>query len=97
MRQINRNLKKNRRILSSLLSARQSARVHINQLQEQGFVFGYFTHVQATRTGLLYFYCYDLGYAKSCNEQLMIRRGMKGKNSKMGEVPGFANHLNTGS
>ncbi|HEX7692385.1 MAG TPA: hypothetical protein VF408_08345 [Sediminibacterium sp.] len=74
MRQINRNLKKNRRILSSLLSARQSARIHINRLQEQGFAFGYFTHIHTTRTGLLYFYCYELGYAKIRDEQVMIRK-----------------------
>jgi hypothetical protein len=77
MRQINRNLKKNRRILSSLLFARQSARIPIHQLQEQGFAFGYFTHVHTTRTGLLYFYCYEFGYAKICNEYVMIREMRK--------------------
>jgi hypothetical protein len=73
MRQIDRNLKKNRRILSALLCGKQSARIQMNQLQEQGFAFGYFTHVHCTRTGLLYFYCYELSYAKTCNEQVLIR------------------------
>lgn len=61
MKRINHTLKKNRRILSQLNPAGK-AKVTRNQLVRAGFDFKYFTHTYTTKTGSVYYFCYEQAY-----------------------------------
>ena len=61
VRNINRILRKNRRILSQL-NPEGKSKVHLIQLAELGFNFHYFTNIYTTKKGLQYIFCYDMGY-----------------------------------
>jgi hypothetical protein len=61
VRNINNILRRNRRILVAL-NPTGKARVHREQLLEQGFRFGYFTNEYVTKSGNVYRFCYDQGY-----------------------------------
>ncbi|MBN2777918.1 MAG: hypothetical protein JXR36_09755, partial [Bacteroidales bacterium] len=60
-RQINRILKNNRRILSELYE-NNSRKVSKEKLLTAGFNFDYLTNIFKTKTGKIYYFCYDLGY-----------------------------------
>lgn len=70
VRNINRVLKKNRRILEEL-NPKGTARVKKEKLVLRGFNFTYFTSTYSTRKGD-YHYCYEYGYVELDNENLMI-------------------------
>jgi predicted nucleic acid-binding Zn ribbon protein len=61
VRNINRILKKNRRILESL-NPDGKAKTHRNKLNELGFNFNYFTNILKTQKGATYYFCYEFGY-----------------------------------
>jgi len=61
VRNINRILKKNRRILEDL-NPSGKAKVANTKLLEKGFNFNYYTNVYQTKKGTTYYYCYDYGY-----------------------------------
>ncbi|HOY38680.1 MAG: hypothetical protein KBB11_00800 [Bacteroidales bacterium] len=67
MRNINRILKKNRRILESL-NKKGKTRVTRQRLMDEGFNFDYLTNVFTTKTGNTYFFCYDQGYIQNEND-----------------------------
>lgn len=63
MRNINNSLRRNRRILQSLLPGpARSARAGREELARLGFNFNYFTHQDVNRKGKTCHYCYDYGY-----------------------------------
>lgn len=66
VRNINNILRRNRRILVSLNSTGK-ARVHREELLEQGFRFSYFTNEFVTKSGNVYRFCYDQGYLERQN------------------------------
>ncbi len=59
--QINRILRKNRRILKAL-TPDGKAKVTKKMLLKHGFSFKYFTHVYKTKEGKVYYFCYEHGY-----------------------------------
>lgn len=60
---INGILKRNRRILQSVIPAeKDTIRVSKSKLTELGFNFGYFTHLFTTQKEQVYFFCYEYGY-----------------------------------
>src|SRR3954463_4512610 len=63
VRQINRYLKNNRRILSESLAEGQK-RIEVSRevLIEKSFSFKYFTHQAKSRSGNIYRFCYEYGY-----------------------------------
>ncbi len=60
-RRINHILRKNRRILAEL-NPHGKAKVHRDQLFEQGFNFNYYTNRYVTKSGNDYHFVYDYGY-----------------------------------
>lgn len=63
VRNINNALRKNRRILESLLPENEEiGKVSKEKLLQEGFQFKYMTHIYTNRKGTNYFFCYDYGY-----------------------------------
>ena len=75
IRNINYCLRKNRRILESLLlPASQIAKTSRQTLQNKGFSFNHFTHVHTNKKRAKYLFCYDYGYRIFKKEQIIIVR-----------------------
>jgi hypothetical protein len=63
IRNINRALGKNRRILEGILiDGESSVKISMEELLLKGFNFKFNTHSIEAKTGKTYIYCYDLGY-----------------------------------
>ena len=75
VRNINHRLRKNRRILESLLhSAKQITKVSKQTLLYKGFSFHYFTHIQTNKKGSRYCFCYEYGYLLGEEDGVVIVR-----------------------
>jgi hypothetical protein len=76
MRNINNALSKNRRILEEILPEKEeTAKTTKEKLLQKGFLFKYITHLYTTKTGKVYYYCYDHGYLPLDNDwYLVVRR-----------------------
>ncbi|MDX9932921.1 MAG: hypothetical protein AB7V36_11575 [Bacteroidales bacterium] len=61
VRNINNQLRKNRRILTEL-NPEGKTKVHKDKLLSKGFSFKYSTHSYTTQKGTTYFFIYDQGY-----------------------------------
>ncbi len=61
VKSINNILKKNRKILQSLVVNNRTKSTR-QKLIEEGFNFSYFTNEYTTKAGKIYRYCYDYGY-----------------------------------
>ncbi|MDH3648278.1 MAG: hypothetical protein OEQ53_01260 [Saprospiraceae bacterium] len=61
VRNVNRILRKNRRILSDL-NPKGKTKIHRDKLVEKGFNFKYYTNQYVTKAGNTYHFCYDQGY-----------------------------------
>lgn len=61
MRKVNRILSRNRIILNEL-NPNETTKVTRKRLLSEGFNFDYFTNVYQTKTGKVYYFCYDQGY-----------------------------------
>ena len=61
MRNINRKLRNNRRILASI-NIKGKTTVREETLTSRGFAFNYFTNTFTTKAGKTYYFCYDQGY-----------------------------------
>lgn len=77
MRKINRILKKNHHILKELNPDNKTT-TWKGMLQKQGFNFNYFTHVYKTRTGRIYYFCYDQGFSALDNNKFVLVRKEEG-------------------
>ena len=66
IRNTNRILRKNRRILSSL-NPDGKAKVHRKSLEGKGFDFTYHTSTYTTQKGRTYVFCYEQGYLDLSN------------------------------
>lgn len=64
VRNTNRILKKNRRILKELTPQNKEVKVPVMELSKRGFSFDYFTNAFTTETNKTYHFCYDYGYAE---------------------------------
>ena len=74
IRNINHCLRKNRRILESLLANREITRATLSKLHSKGFSVKYFTHSHTNKKGKLFHFCYEYGYAKLEGDCVMIVR-----------------------
>ena len=63
MRRVNYTIRKNRSILCQF-KTKGKIKVHKMKLVEQGMNFDYFTNVYQTKSGKIYYFCYDQGYLK---------------------------------
>jgi len=61
VRNVNNILRKNRRILEEL-NPKGKSFVSKNKLNEKGFNFNYHTNIYKTKTGKVYYFCYEQGY-----------------------------------
>lgn len=67
IRQVNGVLRKNRKILLTL-NPNGKAKARKEEMLNAGFNFKFFTNVYKTKSGKVYFFCYDQGYLKIDNE-----------------------------
>ena len=75
VRNINHILRKNRRILESLLpESRQDTKTNKDKLLLLGFCFQYFTNTHTNHKGDTYFFCYDYGLKQLENDRYLIVR-----------------------
>lgn len=75
VRNINNALLKNRKVLESLLpETEETAKASKDKLQRLGFQFRYLTHIYTTKTGKVYYYCYEYGYLPLENDWFLIVR-----------------------
>jgi len=81
IRNTNRILRKNRRILESLLQpAKQITKISKQALQNTGFSFQYFTNRYINKKGTQFHFCYDYGYRLLEEEQVVVvKKKARGK------------------
>jgi hypothetical protein len=72
VRNINNILRKNRRIIESLLPEEGKLKTNIQKLQTAGFNFTYHTHTYTTLKGSVYHFCYEYGYLKLDDNLVML-------------------------
>lgn len=72
MRNINNRLRKNYRILDSLMLNKGKTKTTRTRLVNKGFDFEYITNVYTTKKGTTYYFLYDLGYLPLDNDYYMI-------------------------
>jgi hypothetical protein len=73
MRNINRVLKKNHSILEELNPEEKSTTVK-SVLEKKGFNFKYHTNIYTTKTGRVYYFCYDQGYSEvESNKFILVK------------------------
>ena len=76
---INNALKKNRRILDTLLPAQEEmAKTTKEKLLAKGFQFKYITHTYTNKKGNTYFFCYDYGYLPLDNDWYLVVKRKEG-------------------
>lgn len=71
VRNINNQLRKNRRILESRLVGEKTM-ISRDLLVKEGFVFDYFTTIYKTKKGVDYYFCYEYGYLPLESDQVLI-------------------------
>ena len=71
IRNTNNKLRKNWRILEEL-NPNKKGTVPKNKLDTKGFDFGLFTSIYTTKTGDVYYFCYNQGYRILDNDMYML-------------------------
>jgi F0F1-type ATP synthase delta subunit len=71
VRKINRILKKNHSILEEL-NPEDKTTTFKSIMEKQGFNFNYQTHIYTTKTGRVYYFCYDQGYSELENNKFLL-------------------------
>jgi hypothetical protein len=72
VRQVNRVLIKNRKILEDLLGTEGMIKQPKSLFIEKGFRFRYHTHQYLNRKGDVYYFCYEYGYLPLEGESILI-------------------------
>jgi hypothetical protein len=72
VRKVNVILRKNRRILSSLMYGSDKGKATKEQLLLNGFNFYYYTNIYKTKQGKKYYFNYELGYLELEDEQFAL-------------------------
>lgn len=70
---INRILKKNYSILSTL-NTKGKTIVKKSELERKGYCFDYYTHSVAARTSNINYFCYDHGYREQDSNKIILVR-----------------------
>ena len=71
MKNINNQLRKNRRILREL-NPNGKVKVKKQTLQAKGFSFKYYTNIYKTKEGKIYYFCYEYGYLLLDNDFILL-------------------------
>jgi hypothetical protein len=71
VRKVNGILGRNRNIMAEL-NPEGKSRVHRARLSKKGFDFGFVTNLYTTKTGTVYYFCYDQGYLPLDNDFYML-------------------------
>lgn len=77
MRSINSILRKNRKILGSVIATEEIMRITKEKLYDKGFNFRYFTHTYTNQKGCIYRLCYDYAYLPLENDMVMVLKWEK--------------------
>lgn len=77
VRNTNRILKKNYRILKKVPLEKGKGKISKRHLVQQGFIFELFTSVYKTQQGSDYFFVYDLGYLKITADLFVVVQKFK--------------------
>lgn len=88
IQQLNRLLRKNRRILKDINPAGHST-VRLEVLDQMGFDYRFYTHQYRTEKGETYYFCYEYGYHVISNQKVLIvnwQNYMKAFSTKPGAV-----------
>jgi len=74
IKNINSILKKNRKVLQEILSIAIEGKIKVSEkkLHDKSFNFNYHTNIYKTKTGTLYYFCYEYGYLPLENNFYMI-------------------------
>jgi len=73
VRDINNILRKNRRILESLIKPGEPTAKSLKaRMLELGFNLGYFTQIYTNKKGLVYYFCYEYGYLLLDGDWILI-------------------------
>ena len=72
MRNINNALRKNRRILESIVHEDGKAKISKAKILDKGFNFKYHTQTHTTKKGDTYKLCYDYGYLAIENDFMLV-------------------------
>ena len=72
VRKVNVILRKNRRILSSLMQGSDKGKSTKEQLLLNGFNFYYYTNMYKTKQGKIYYFVYELGYLQLEDEKYAL-------------------------
>lgn len=78
VKEVNSILLKNRNILHQL-NPGGKVKVDRERLLKKGFSFAYFTHIYQTQTGKSYHFCYEYGYLKLDNNDLLLVKSIEGQ------------------
>ena len=78
VKQINSILKKNRMILQKL-NPDGKLKINRDKLVRLGFNFSYFTHIYETYKGAVYYFCYEYGYLKLENDEVLLVKRNEGE------------------
>jgi predicted nucleic acid-binding Zn ribbon protein len=74
IRRVNGILVRNRNIMDALNPGGKTS-IHRSKLLQKGFRNEYMTHTYTTRTGRIYYFCYDQGYTPVENDfYVLVRR-----------------------
>lgn len=76
IRQVNRILRKNRRIMEEL-NPYGKTKITKKKLVDKGFDFKYFTNIYRTKTGNTYYFCYEQGYLPLENDYYALVKNEK--------------------
>jgi len=73
VKNINKTLLKNRKILENILpETEELIKIPQQKLLDKGFVFKYHTHTYKNKKEQVYFFCYDYGYLPLENNWLLV-------------------------
>lgn len=74
VRIINNILKKNRKLLESVIGSDGKGKISRQKLMEKGFNFKYFTQIHTTQKGSVYKLCYEYAYLSIENDLVFVVR-----------------------
>jgi hypothetical protein len=67
-------LRRNRKILETILEDKETAKASKEKLLGSGFLFRYHTHTYETQKGDTYYFCFEMGYLSIDQDRVLIVR-----------------------
>lgn len=85
MANVNQTLRKNRTILKGFNPVGKTT-IRKQLLISQQFNFDFYTHIYRTRTGMVYYFCYEYGYSFTADEKVVLVTWQPYMNHPVNEV-----------